>query len=986
MDTQNNYLAHRAINVLDVIDHTTKPMTTEGYLAALGDDSMMLEAVTLEELEATHMYGLASAGGMMLEAITTTKGRVDKTMAAFVRALNQQLNASGLEAYTAEVGKTGKAGQLAVLTSRIPLSDGQSVAIVFHSPSGDPGKIVANDDLVAFRFLLNKRDVTHVVAPSGGQDISLKQTCLSLANLAERNSEKFQSKQASNQAKEAELATLQASTEQLQAETAGVIEKVDLLAEQAAEDGKALAKTQALLDKQIAKNDELRRKLAKLGGTTEPGTAEPGTTEPGTGAPSAATLPAPTDTIRNVNQGLNMDGEHTLTNGAKIAKVLRDEGGSLEGYITLTEPGGKAYVLKSKSSQGGAMQDTAKVLYKAYREGKAEKYLGGIPGEGMTEAEAERLLSEMNFGTKTQADYADMSAPAEVISAQLLALTRLYGEMDEAITNHVPDWTFGKTTREHLLGHYLQISNDHAHEIANNLTRGKMPNGDAINVPSPTFGAENLVRGVYSTGDVLSRLLELGGTYKGAPKGELIKYARRQRAWAENAQFNAQASYDKAKEQGVEAEFEKALTRANARLAAFDSYLETLTAPKPEIPVTEPTEPPAQGGKLYWYGLRARPLSIGAQPKGSAAYIDPENAQTDPRIAELVKAQGPESVRHGAVAYDRELTPQEVASYELVDFGRLAAAWNESRRAAALVDFKATVKNLLDSDEDPRDIWKDLVNPNGKLVTNNPFYDWDTERYRGDELTKALQEGGYSGTVKGMFDQLAEELWAQIEDERQTPEEREEERKKKIRAEGVAELEAFLKGGRFPKGWSGRIDPDFGLRGAIEITTPSPLPNGDEHGGYYIIPATTGYNALSGGWKDAQANSDSILKGEFGLLREDGGGMEVVVKTWGEAMRFLQEDYQSDVAAATPKPGAGSEPADSDEPQGNQWNETDQEVLALLEQAEQLRTTETDTGKYLAELQRIAAGLEAAGAIERHEPYLHTVSDRLTELMEAEGV
>lgn len=442
MDTQNNYLAHRAINVLDVIDHTTKPMTTEDYLAALGDDSMMLEAVTLEELEATHMYGLASAGGMMLEAITTTKGRVDKTMAAFVRALNQQLNASGLEAYTAEVGKTGKAGQVAVLTSRIPLSDGQSVAIVFHSPSGDPGKIVANDDLVAFRFLLNKRDVTHVVAPSGGQDISLKQTCLSLANLAERNSEKFQSKQAANQAKEAELATLQASTEQLQAETAGVIEKVDLLAEQAAEDGKALAKTQALLDKQIAKNDELRRKLAKLGGTTEPGTAEPGT-----GAPSAATLPAPTDTIRNVNQGLNMDGEHTLTNGAKIAKVLRDEGGSLEGYITLTEPGGKTYVLKSKSSQGGPMQDTAKVLYKAYREGKAEKYLGGIPGEGMTEAEAERLLSEMNFGAKTQADYADMSAPAEVISAQLLALTRLYGEMDEAITNHVPDWTFGKTPR-----------------------------------------------------------------------------------------------------------------------------------------------------------------------------------------------------------------------------------------------------------------------------------------------------------------------------------------------------------------------------------------------------------------------------------------------------------------------------------------------------------------------------------------------------------
>lgn len=54
----------------------------------------------------------------------------------------------------------------------------------------------------------------------------------------------------------------------------------------------------------------------------------------------------------------------------------------------------------------------------------------------------------------------------------------------------------------------------------------------------------------------------------------------------------------------------------------------------------------------YRYGLQYRPPGIGAVPKGWVDYSkDNENL---------------DSVRHGILTYDRELSPSEVKSYELV--------------------------------------------------------------------------------------------------------------------------------------------------------------------------------------------------------------------------------------------------------------------------------------------------------------------------------
>lgn len=265
------YALHNGARVVNMIDHKAAPLSEQHYLDALGGDSMMLEPATLEEIEATYLYGLAGRGEQAFtDAIVTTHQRIDRTMGAFNRALNQALTGTEIQAADAKVGDPKKAGDVAVLSAEIPLSDGQSIFVIFHSPSNDPGKITAADTLVAFRFLLNKRDVTHVVAPSKGRDISLKQTTMALANLAERNSTKFAAKQADNKAKAEELATLEADTEQHMKQAELLSEQVDTLADAKGSTDAELAKVNGQLASQIQRNEELRKTLAGLGKVAEP--------------------------------------------------------------------------------------------------------------------------------------------------------------------------------------------------------------------------------------------------------------------------------------------------------------------------------------------------------------------------------------------------------------------------------------------------------------------------------------------------------------------------------------------------------------------------------------------------------------------------------------------------------------------------------------------------------------------------------------------
>ncbi|MGL5224955.1 MAG: hypothetical protein ACRC8Q_06455 [Aeromonas sp.] len=829
------YFINRAINVQAVIDHTAVALSTADYVNARSD-GMIFESATLEEIEATYLYGLDTNEQMITEAIKSTRNRIDRTMAAFVSALNQQLNPAGIDAAAPVIGSPKKSGQVAIMTAQIPLSDGQAIFVIFHSPSGTLGKIEANDDLLAFRFLLNKRDVTHVVAPSGGRDISLKQTCLTLSNLAERNSDKFQKRQADIKTKEAELETIQADTAAALAEVADIVAKADQLSEKQADDSKKEAEIKRRLAKQIATNDELRRQLEGFGGRAEPSPTATPTPEPTPAGQGTSALP--TDTIRKVNLDLKTNGESTLSNGAKISTLVREESGSLEGYIKLIEPSGKSYVLKSKTSQGGAMEDAGKALYKAYRDGKADKYLGtvlALPG-----AATDPALPQ-------QDDPSALIEPSPEVDVRAEAWAKKLDDM----TSQQFDALFAAAGLKRRLG-------TSSAKALRSLSPDDLDAADAI-----------------------------------AKTGEMTNAA-----------------------------------------------------------------------DAFWYGLRARPLSVGALPQGIISYVESEKAATNPIIAARVAAAGGNSVRHGAVAYDRQLTPEEVAQYELVDLSSAPAfSWDEQSRASKFAELSSLTKAMLQAGDEPSDIWQQVMKPKSPQINKNPFF--VDGKYATTEITKAFQEAGYSGTVTNMFNQFAEKQWNELEQDNKTPEDLEAELKENARQKAIAALSALIKGAKKPAGWAMSIDMEFGDGAAISIDTPV-LPNGEEHEGYLVT---------------ANENAANELDGTFNLLFGHGEPISKGHTTWAEISKSMQADYKRDAGNVAVEPTGEPEAR-----QENQWGEQDPQILALLQEAEALRSAESNSRRYLTELQRISAELDRLGAIERHEPYLHTVSDRLTELMEAEGI
>lgn len=255
-----NFKLSDALTLTKLITEKTI-VVTQAHLDELSDNDLILESVSLDEIIDTHFEGLAIHQPLMLEAITSKRNRIEQTMKAFNRKFKVALSSTGIDSEATEIGDPRKAAGFAVLAARIPTSDGQSVSIIFHAPDDDPSKILPNDTLVAFRFLLNKRDITHVVAPSGGHDISLNQVVMALSNLVERNSNKFQKAQASKNKKADEIKTFQDGIEAFEAQKEQLTKDLEKVTSQINSSSQRGESIRSLMDKQVAKNQALTEQL-----------------------------------------------------------------------------------------------------------------------------------------------------------------------------------------------------------------------------------------------------------------------------------------------------------------------------------------------------------------------------------------------------------------------------------------------------------------------------------------------------------------------------------------------------------------------------------------------------------------------------------------------------------------------------------------------------------------------------------------------------
>ena len=208
--------------------------------------NLICESCTLEEADSFLNIGTT----LIAEAVTAVYNRLDSKMSALVRVFKRYLPSNIKAMDYPSIGPDRKNGLFAYKTATFTFDDGQTVSILFHSPTADPKKFKPSETLIAYRWLLNKRDITAVVSPENGRDITLQVMAKRMMELVEANHDKFIAAQAKSDEQVKQLQELEVNRNKLQ-------EEVDSLTQNNAD----LATDIAAADKEIEK---LIGKLEKM--------------------------------------------------------------------------------------------------------------------------------------------------------------------------------------------------------------------------------------------------------------------------------------------------------------------------------------------------------------------------------------------------------------------------------------------------------------------------------------------------------------------------------------------------------------------------------------------------------------------------------------------------------------------------------------------------------------------------------------------------
>lgn len=260
------------------------------------DYDMLMESATFEEVDAYYNPGTDEISpDYILEAIVVDKfSKTERRMAAVVRVLNRHLAGKEITALDAIVGKPRKRGSFAYVTVQLPFSDGQVVSVIFHAPEGDRKKITPSDRIVAFQWLLNKRDITQVVAPEDGSEVSLESIGKRITQLVVKNSARFERTQKEAAAERKALDEAREAVKNAEDKQRELMDGVAQASKDAETVTAQLSNTLALLEKQKTINAELQAKLDAMrkarpqGGGKPAGTSGEGAGRNGAGVESGS--------------------------------------------------------------------------------------------------------------------------------------------------------------------------------------------------------------------------------------------------------------------------------------------------------------------------------------------------------------------------------------------------------------------------------------------------------------------------------------------------------------------------------------------------------------------------------------------------------------------------------------------------------------------------------------------------------------------------
>jgi len=228
-------------------------------------ERLILETACIDEIDDEYNDGEPYADDDdIFEAVTVRRfSQTDSRLRALGRVFSKFLG-TDITPGEAIIGKPKKSGLFATVTAQIPFSDGQVISIVFHSPDGNAKQIKLDDAIIAFRWLLNKRDITHVVSPEGEGEVSLEEVGKRISQLIAKNSARFQTTQKEIKEQRANLEALKAEAGNLEAINQQTMDTLRGCQEDIEDTQVKIDRFRGLVERQKEINADLENRLAGL--------------------------------------------------------------------------------------------------------------------------------------------------------------------------------------------------------------------------------------------------------------------------------------------------------------------------------------------------------------------------------------------------------------------------------------------------------------------------------------------------------------------------------------------------------------------------------------------------------------------------------------------------------------------------------------------------------------------------------------------------
>ncbi|HEJ4320062.1 TPA: hypothetical protein SL531_001349 [Pseudomonas aeruginosa] len=147
-------------------------------------EGLLMDAVTPEEITED------SDGILTFDALVSPYARLERKM-ELLRGIMERAG-DKVKPVAMQITEPFKQRGVAHVAVIFELSDGQTVSIYFHNPDGSPGKMAPTDEVISWKWLLNKKDITIVVAPERGSDLNVREVARRIMHLSEKNSAAFQ--------------------------------------------------------------------------------------------------------------------------------------------------------------------------------------------------------------------------------------------------------------------------------------------------------------------------------------------------------------------------------------------------------------------------------------------------------------------------------------------------------------------------------------------------------------------------------------------------------------------------------------------------------------------------------------------------------------------------------------------------------------------------------------------------------------------------